>query len=45
MPQGGLADIVVTPACGLAGLDPDVARAVQRAAVDVASELDERSAR
>lgn len=45
MPQGGLADLVVTPACGLAGLAPDIARAVQRAAVDVASELDERSVR
>lgn len=45
MPQGGLADLVVTPACGLAGLAPDLARAVQRAAVDVASELDERSVR
>lgn len=45
MPQGGLADIVVTPACGLAGLTPDLARVAQRAAVDVARELDERSAR
>lgn len=45
MPQSRLADIVVTPACGLAGLAPDVARAVQRAAVDVAAELDERSVR
>jgi methionine synthase II (cobalamin-independent) len=45
MPQGGLTDIVVTPACGLAGLDPDLARAVQRAAVEVSAELDERSVR
>jgi methionine synthase II (cobalamin-independent) len=45
MPQGGLADIVVTPACGLAGLAPDLARSLQRAAVEVSAELDERSAR
>lgn len=45
MPPGGLADIVVTPACGLAGLAPELARSVQRAAVDVAAELDERSVR
>jgi methionine synthase II (cobalamin-independent) len=45
MPLGGLADIVVTPACGLAGLAPELARSVQRAAVDVAAELDERSVR
>lgn len=45
MPLGGLADIVVTPACGLASLSPVLARAVQRAAVEVAAELDERSVR
>ena len=45
MPQAGLADIVVTPACGLAGLPPDVAQTVQRTAVDLARELDERSVR
>lgn len=45
LPPGGLTDIVVTPACGLAGLPPDLARTVQRAAVEVAAELDERSVR
>jgi methionine synthase II (cobalamin-independent) len=45
MPPGGLAEIVVTPACGLAGLAPELARSVQRTAVEVAAELDERSVR
>lgn len=45
MPPAGLTDIVVTPACGLGGLAPDLARNVQRAAVEVAAELDERSVR
>lgn len=45
MPQGRLAEIVVTPACGLAGLAPDLARTVQRVAVEVSAELDERSVR
>jgi hypothetical protein len=40
----GLTDVVVTPACGLGTVAPDVARAVQRAAVETAAELDERSA-
>lgn len=43
MPLSSLADVVVTPACGLAGQSPHVARAVQRAAVDAAKELAERS--
>lgn len=43
MPSALLADLTVTPACGLAGARPDVARAIQRAAVEVAAELDERS--
>ncbi|GAA2035319.1 methionine synthase [Terrabacter terrae] len=42
--QPALAEVVVTPACGLAGVSPDVARAVQRAAVESAGELQERSA-
>ncbi|GAB3057448.1 methionine synthase [Intrasporangium mesophilum] len=44
MPLASLADVVVTPACGLATARPDVARAVQRAAVETATELGERSA-
>ncbi|MEW1954061.1 methionine synthase [Terrabacter sp. NPDC080008] len=40
----GLADVVVTPACGLGTVAPDVARAVQRAAVETATELEQRSA-
>jgi methionine synthase II (cobalamin-independent) len=44
MPLGSLADIVVTPACGVAAAPPDVARAIQRAAVDAAVELTERAA-
>jgi methionine synthase II (cobalamin-independent) len=43
MPLSSLADVVVTPACGLAGQSPQVARAVQRAAVEAAQELAERS--
>lgn len=42
--QPGLAEVVVTPACGLGTVSPDVARAVQRAAVEAASELEERGA-
>jgi methionine synthase II (cobalamin-independent) len=34
----------VTPACGLGTRPPDVARSVQRAAVETARELEERSA-
>jgi methionine synthase II (cobalamin-independent) len=44
MPSAGLLDVVVTPACGLGTRTPDVARAVQRAAVETARELEERSA-
>jgi len=39
-----LADIVVTPACGLAGLTPGPARDVQRVCIDSARELAERAA-
>jgi methionine synthase II (cobalamin-independent) len=45
LPLRSLADVVVTPACGLAAASPDVARAVQRAAVETARELEELSAR
>jgi methionine synthase II (cobalamin-independent) len=44
MPLGSLADVVVTPACGLAGQSPQTARTVQRAAVETAAELAERAA-
>ncbi|MDC5698908.1 methionine synthase [Intrasporangium calvum] len=44
MPLGSLSDVVVTPACGLAGTPPHTARAIQRAAVDAARELEERAA-
>jgi hypothetical protein len=44
MPFASLTDVVVTPACGLAGASPELARTIQRAAVDTACELDERSA-
>jgi methionine synthase II (cobalamin-independent) len=44
MPVAALADVVVTPACGLAGASPELARTMQRAAVETARELDERSA-
>jgi len=40
----GLTEVVVTPACGLGTRAPGVARAVQRAAVETAAELEERSA-
>ncbi|MGO4598114.1 methionine synthase [Terrabacter sp. 2RAF25] len=43
MPLASLVDVVVTPACGLAGAAPDLARTIQRAAVETARELDERS--
>lgn len=43
LPAAGLADVVVSPACGMAGLDPSGARALQRAAVDTARELSERA--
>lgn len=41
MPLSALSEIVVTPACGLAGSSPAAAAAVQRAAVETAAELDE----
>jgi methionine synthase II (cobalamin-independent) len=44
MPSDRLLDVVVTPACGLGTRAPAVARAVQRAAVETARELEERSA-
>ena len=43
LPDSGLGDLVATPACGLAGLTPQAAWRVQRAAVDVAAEWSERS--
>jgi len=43
MPREGLADLVATPACGLAGLTPEGAWRVHRAAVDVAAEWSERA--
>ena len=43
MPPASLGDVVVTPACGLAGAAPELARTIQRAAVETARELDERS--
>ncbi len=43
MPLSSLSDVVVTPACGLAGAPPHVALAIQRAAVDTARELTERA--
>jgi methionine synthase II (cobalamin-independent) len=43
MPVSRLADIVVTPACGLAGLTPGQARDVQRVCIDSARELAERA--
>ncbi|MEO7069597.1 MAG: methionine synthase [Nostocoides sp.] len=39
LPVATLDDMVVTPACGLAGLTPDGARSVQRAAREAAREL------
>ncbi len=44
MPLSALSDVTVTPACGLAGAPPDVAREIQRTAVDAARELEERAA-
>ncbi|HEY7723349.1 MAG TPA: methionine synthase [Pedococcus sp.] len=43
LPLSALADIVVSPACGLAGLTPSGATSVQRSAVEVARELSERA--
>ena len=44
MPLGSLAEVTVTPACGLAGANPIAARAIQRRAVEVARALEERGA-
>ncbi|GAB3435142.1 methionine synthase [Phycicoccus ginsengisoli] len=43
MPRASLGDLVATPACGLAGLTPEGAWRVSRAAVDVAAEWSERA--
>ena len=43
MPRSALGGLVATPACGLAGLTPEAAWDVQRAAVDVAAEWSERA--
>jgi hypothetical protein len=43
LPPSGLDDIVVSPACGLAGLTPTGAQSVQRSAIEVARELSERA--
>jgi methionine synthase II (cobalamin-independent) len=43
LPAAALATLVVSPACGLAGLTPAAARAAQRATVDVAREVAERA--
>jgi len=43
LPVADLADVVVTPACGLAGATPDLARRIQRTAVDASRELGERA--
>jgi methionine synthase II (cobalamin-independent) len=43
LPLSALADIVVSPACGLAGLTPSGARDVQRSATEVAREATERA--
>jgi hypothetical protein len=44
MPLSLLDGVVVTPACGLAGLTPGAARDVQRVCIDSARELAERAA-
>jgi hypothetical protein len=44
MPVERLADLAVTPACGLAGLTPEGAAGVTSVCVDVARELAERAA-
>lgn len=43
LPLSRLDDIVVSPACGLAGLTPEQARSVQRSVTEVAEELTERA--
>ena len=44
LPVPLLADVVVTPACGLAGLTPQQARSVQQVCIDTGLELAERAA-
>jgi methionine synthase II (cobalamin-independent) len=44
MPLSALADVVVTPTCGLAGASPQGARSILRAAVETAVEISERAA-
>ncbi len=44
LPTARLADLVVTPACGLAGLSPRGARDVQRAVCDAARQLTDLAA-
>ena len=43
MPATTLGGLVVTPACGMAPLTPQVAREIQRTCVDAAKELTERA--
>lgn len=43
MPSASLGGLVVTPACGLAGLTPQVARDVHRTCLETASELAARA--
>lgn len=43
LPVSRLADLAVTPACGLAGLTPGQARSVQQVCIDTAHELADRS--
>lgn len=44
LPVAGLADVVLTPACGLAGASPEVARAVLRRTVSAARVLADAAA-
>ena len=43
LPLTRLADVTVTPACGLAGASPELAAVIQRSATEAAAELGERS--
>ena len=43
LPPTTLGGLVVTPACGLASVSPQVAREIQRTCVDAAKELTERA--
>ncbi|MEO7234171.1 MAG: methionine synthase, partial [Lapillicoccus sp.] len=43
LPPAGLGRLVVTPACGLAGLTPQGARGVQQVCIDTARELAEQA--